>query len=251
MLGIDDLPAVKAIFERNRTIFVNTINKLVSDISADNKRVIQECKDELAKARKEIKDYVDKLGPSLKSIGRKAAGEMNAKLNDLDQLVAKKEQELQDQLKDKQQAAIKAIDEKIEKMKEAMAGALAKLGKLLLLAAKKFFTWALEKFGFSLSDIESIINKGAAVLKAIFTKPIQFVKNLVKAAIEGFKNFGKNFLTHLKNAVFEWLTGSLQGLILPAKLGFERYIERRFPDAWHHLPEYPGAPCEIDSRSRR
>jgi hypothetical protein len=40
-------------------------------------------------------------------------------------------------------AVIKAIDEKIEKMKEAMAGTLSKLGKLLLLAAKKFFTWPL------------------------------------------------------------------------------------------------------------
>jgi Skp family chaperone for outer membrane proteins len=216
LLGMDDLPAVKAIFERNRTIFVNTINQLVENISADNKRVIQECKDELARAKKDIKDYVDKLGPDLKNIGKQAAEEMNGKLNELDRTVAKKEQELQDSLKDKQQAAIKAIDEKIEKMKEAMSGALAKLGKLLLWAAKKFFTWALEKFGFSLSEIENIINKGAAVLKAIFTKPIQFVKNLVKAASEGFKNFGKNFLKHLQDAVFEWLTGSLTGLILPS-----------------------------------
>lgn len=216
LLGMDDLPEVKAIFDRNRTAFVRTINKLVEEITADNKRVIQECKDELANARKTIQEYVDKLGPDLKAIGKQAASEMGAKLDEMDRFVANKEQELQDQLKDKQQAAIKAIDEKIEKMKEAMSGALAKLGKLLLLAAKKFFTWALEKFGFSLSDIESIINKGAAVLKAIFTKPIPFVKNLMNAAITGFKNFGKNFLKHLKDALFEWLTGSLEGLVLPS-----------------------------------
>ena len=171
LLGMDDLPEVKEIFDRNRAAFVSTINKLVEDITADNKRVIQECKDELANAKNEIKDYVDKLGPDLKDIGKKAAEEMNGKLDELDEFVAKKEEELQNKLKDKQQAAIKAIDEKIEKMKEAMSGALAKLGKLLLWAAKKFFTWALEKFGFSLSDIEGIINKGVAVLKAIFTKP--------------------------------------------------------------------------------
>jgi DNA-binding transcriptional MerR regulator len=212
---MDDLPEVKAIFDRNRATFVSTINKLVNDISADNKRVIQECKDELANARQTIKEYVDKLGPDLKDIGRKAAEEMDAKLDELDKFVAKKEQELQDKLKDKQQAAIKAIDEKIEKMKEAISGALSKLGKLLLLAAKKFFTWALEKVGFSLADIESIINKGAAVLKAIFTKPIQFVKNLIKAAVTGFKNFRDNFITHLKDAVFEWLSGALEGVKLP------------------------------------
>ena len=53
------------------------------------------------------------------------------------------------------------------------------------------------------------------MLKAIFTKPIKFVKNLMNAAITGFKNFGKNFLKHLKDALFEWLTGSLEGLKLP------------------------------------
>ena len=54
------------------------------------------------------------------------------------------------------------------------------------------------------------------MLKAIFTKPIQFVKNLINAASTGFKNFGKNFLTHLKDAIFDWLTGSLEGIQLPS-----------------------------------
>lgn len=213
--GIDDLPEVKAIFERNKAKFVATIDKLVADISADNKRVVQECKDELQNARTQIKVFVDKLEPGLRDIGKKTAEEMNSKLNELDKFVAKKEEELQEKLKDKQTAAIKAIDEKIEKMKEAMAGALAKLGAFLLWAAKKFFTWALEKFGFSLSEIEGIINKGVAVLKAIFTQPIKFVKNLMRAAITGFENFGKNFLKHLQDALFEWLTGSLEGIKLP------------------------------------
>jgi len=213
--GMDDLPEVEAIFSRNRSAFVKKVDALVENISKDNKRVIQDCKDELLRARAEIKTFVESLKPGLQDIGKKAAEEMNSKLDAMDEFIAKKEEDLQNQLKDKQTAAIKAIDEKIEKMKEAMAGALAKLGKLLLWAAKKFFTWALEKFGFSLSDIESIINKGAAVLKAIFTGPIKFVKNLIKAASTGFENFGKNFLKHLKNAVFEWLTGSLDNLKLP------------------------------------
>jgi hypothetical protein len=224
LLGMEDLPRVKAIFENNRTIFVNTVNALVDTITQDNKKVIQECKDELTAARTEIKAFVDKLGPELKDAGNKAQEEMNSQLDELDKTINKKEEELQNKLQDKQKAAIKAIDEKIEKMKEEMSGALSKLGKLLLLAAKKFFSWALEKFGFSLAEIDSIINKGAAVLKAIFTQPIQFVKNLMNAAITGFKNFGKNFLKHLKDALFEWLTGSLEGLTLPAVWDFKGII---------------------------
>lgn len=215
LLGMDELPGVKAIFDRNRARFVRAVDQLVADISSENQRVIAECKATLAQARQDIQTYVDGLGPSLKEIATKTAGEVGSQLDEMDGFIRKKEAELQQKLADKQQAAIKAIDDKIEKMKEAMAGALAKLGKLLLWAAKKFFTWALGKFGYSMSDIESIISRGAAVLKAIFTQPIQFVKNLMRAAILGFQNFGKNFLTHLQDAVFEWLTGSLQGLVLP------------------------------------
>ena len=221
LLGMDELPRVKEIFDTNREAFVQTVNKLVADISADNKRVVQECKDDLAKATTDIKDYVDKLGPELKDIANKTAGEVTGKLDELDGFIRKKEEELQQKLADKQQAAIKAIDDKIAKMKEAMSGALAKLGNLLLWAAKKFFTWALEQFGYSLGEIQGIIDKGAAVLKAIFTKPIQFVKNLIAAAKLGFMNFGKNFLTHLKDAIFDWLTGSMEGVTLPTSWDFK------------------------------
>ncbi|MGL5891510.1 MAG: phage tail protein, partial [Bacteroidia bacterium] len=215
LLGMDELPEVNEIFQRNKGIFVDTVNQLVADISADNQKVIKECKSEIDGAKTEIAKYVKNLGPELKSEGDKAMKEMTEKLNMLDSEVAEKEKELANKLKDKQANAIKAIDQKIEKMKESMSGALSKLGKLLLEAAKKFFTWALQKFGYSLAEIEGIINKGAAVLKAIFTKPLKFVKNLFGAAMQGFESFGKNFLTHLKNALFSWLTGSLTEVKLP------------------------------------
>jgi len=215
LLGMKDLPEVKAIFDRNRAIFVTAINKLISAITTANKNVIAECKSVLSGSKKEIAAYVGKLAPGLRDIGTKAAEEMNGKLNGLDSFIGKKEQELQQKLADKQEAAIKAIDDKIEKMKEAMSGALSKIGNLLLQAAKKFFTWALKQAGYSIGMIEGVLSKGASVLKSIFTQPVQFAKNVIKAAITGFKNFGLNFLKHLKNSLFEWLTGSLEGLVLP------------------------------------
>ncbi len=224
LLGMKDLPEVKAIFDRNRAIFVTAINKLITEITAANKNVISECKNLLANAKKEISIFVGKLGPGLKEIGAKAAEEMNGKLAGLDRFIGQKEQELQQKLAQKQEAAIKAIDDKIEKMKEAMSGALAKIGNLLLQAAKKFFTWALKQAGYSLAVIEGVINKGVSVLKSIFTQPIQFAKNLINAAITGFKNFGKNFLKHLKNSLFEWLTGSLEGLVLPKVWDFKGIV---------------------------
>ena len=46
----------------------------------------------------------------------------------------------------------------------------------------------------------------------------------MNAALTGFRNFGKNFLKHLKDALFEWLTGSLEGLVLPQTWDFPGII---------------------------
>jgi hypothetical protein len=59
------------------------------------------------------------------------------------------------------------------------------------------------------------IKKTGAALKSILRNPLPFVGNLVKAAKAGFQNFASNFLTHLKNGLLDWLTGSLPGIAIP------------------------------------
>jgi hypothetical protein len=68
-------------------------------------------------------------------------------------------------------AKIRAVLVKITGKVENMMVKVAKLGKLLLEAAKKFFTWALQKFGYSLREIEGIINKGAKSSKPSSPSP--------------------------------------------------------------------------------
>ena len=41
------------------------------------------------------------------------------------------------------------------------------------------------------------------------------VRKLSDLETKSMKNFGINFLKHLKNSLFEWLTGTLEGLVLP------------------------------------
>jgi phage-related protein len=217
LMGIDDHPEVKDAFDRARSTFVSSVQILVDTITAENKKVIQECKDELAAAKKEIADFVKKLGPELREAGQTAMNEMNSKLAELDTMVNKKEQELQEKLKEKQEKAIKAIDEKIAKMKEAMSGALSKLGNLLLEAAKKFFRWALRKIGAPVDKIMGILEKGAVVIKEIVTSPIKFIGNLVKGVKGGISGFSDRIKQHLINGLMGWLVGPLAegGVTLP------------------------------------
>ncbi len=218
LLGMEDLPEVEAIFNRNRQIFVDTMQQLVDDITATNKKVIQECKDEIAKTKTDVEKYIKDLGPELQEEARKAQSEMNDKLSALDETINKKEEELNDKLKKKQEDAIKAIDDKIAKMKEEMSGALGKLLKFLLNAMKKFFVWVLGKVGAPTDKIMGIIDKGVTVIKNIVLHPIKFLGNLISGVKTGIGQFATNFPEHLKKGVVDWLTGQLggAGITLPA-----------------------------------
>jgi hypothetical protein len=62
------------------------------------------------------------------------------------------------------------------------------------------------------------IQQTGAALQSILKNPLPFVGNLVKAAKAGFQNFAGHFLTHLKNGLIDWLTGSLTGIYIPKAL---------------------------------
>jgi len=215
LCGIDDFPEVKQAFDRARADFEKKIDTLIASITKTNNEVIAACKKELEDTKTEIAVFVSKLGPQLLDIGRKAQAEVGKKLQALSADIDSRKEKLQQKLADKRKAAMEAIDKKIAAMKEAMSGLLSKIGNFLLWAAKKFFKWALEAAGVSPDEVMGIIDKGIAIIKAIVTKPIVFVKNLIKAASSGFQNFGKNFLKHLKDAIFNWLTGAMEGVTLP------------------------------------
>ena len=221
LLGMDDLPEVENIFESEKSTFIRTIDQLIKQITKENQRVIQECKDLVANAKKEIETYVAGLGPALQKTGQEALTAMKTKLDALDKQINDKEQELQKKLAEKREAAIQAIEEKIEAMKEEMSGLVSKIGNLLLEVALKFFKWALKKAGFDATQLMNIINKGKAVISAIVDDPIGFIMNLVNAVKGGIDNFVKNIKKHLIGGLISWLTGAMADV--PIQL----------PDTWN------------------
>ena len=209
LFGIADFPEIKNAFERARKRYIQNIDKLIAKINEANQKVIVECKQELADAKKQIKEYVDGLGPELKAAGQAAQKEMAKKLEELDGFVNKKQKELTEKLCKAKEQAIKDIDKKIEKMKSEMSGLLAMLGNLLLQALKKFFEWALTAVGKDPKPLLNLLDKGAAVLKALFGDPIGFVKNLIAGVKKGIDQFQANIKKHLISGLVGWLTGAM------------------------------------------
>ncbi len=93
-----------------------------------------------------------------------------------------------------------------------------------------FLTWAVNaalevmKFIFEVlaPGAMPVLRRAAAVLGTIFRDPIGFVGNLVRAGLQGFRQFLTNIRTHLINGLVGWLTGALAGagLTLPTTWDF-------------------------------
>ena len=62
-----------------------------------------------------------------------------------------------------------------------------------------------------------ILRRAASVLRTIFGDPIRFVGHLVRAGIQGFRQFFSNIRNHLVSGLVGWITGALggAGLTLP------------------------------------
>ena len=223
LFGIDDFPEIKNIFETEKQTYIRKIDQLIIEITQYNNEVINGCKEELAKAKQEMQEYVDSLGPELQQIGQQSLTEMTSRLNELDKFIDKKKEELQQKLCDKREEAIKAIDKKIEAMKSEMSGLVGKLANLLIGAAIKFFKWALEKAGMASGQLMNILNKGKAVIKAIVTKPVKFIMNLVKAVKNGISGFVTRIKKYLLEGLVNWLSGSLgnSGIQMPKEFSLK------------------------------
>ncbi len=83
--------------------------------------------------------------------------------------------------------------------------------------AGRFVTWAGAQVMSLLEIIFDVvapavmpyIRRAAGAFRTIVANPIGFVRNLVRAAVQGFRQFATNILAHLRAALIGWLTGAM------------------------------------------
>lgn len=86
-------------------------------------------------------------------------------------------------------------------------------------AIGRFFSWAGAQVLGLLQIIFEVVAPGAmpylrrigGAFQSIIRNPIGFVGNLVRAGLLGFRQFARNFLTHLRTSLIGWLTGTMAG----------------------------------------
>jgi len=97
--------------------------------------------------------------------------------------------------------------------------AFMRVGRVFAGFAGRFFSWAGSQVMQLLQIIFEVVAPGAMVyirraagaFRTIIRNPVGFVRNLVRAGIQGFRQFATNFLTHLRTSLINWLTGTLSG----------------------------------------
>ncbi len=115
-------------------------------------------------------------------------------------------------------------------VKRMLVGLVRDIVRFVTAIAKKLLEFivrgALKLAGALGEKVWGILQRAGEVIGLILEDPLGFAKNLVKAVIGGFKQFGTNIWEHLKKGLLGWLFGSLAsaGIEMPAKLDFKGLI---------------------------
>ncbi len=192
---------VNIFYVKGRELYLKVMDRVLDEVVGIVARELTQAKLEIANGKKEIQDYVAKLPQDLQKIGQEAAGEIQSQFDDLENTVNSKQDSLIDTLAQKYQENLKAVDERIKKMKEDNKGLIAKA-----VGAIKGVIETIRKIKAMFAKVFARI---AEVVGLILQDPIGFFKNLIKGLKDGFNNFVSNIGKHLQAGLIAWLTGTL------------------------------------------
>lgn len=111
----------------------------------------------------------------------------------------------------------------------------SKVGRAFGSFVGSFISWALDQvlsllqiiFEVVAPSVMPYVRKAAGAFRTIVRNPVGFVRNLVRAGVQGFNQFKGRFLTHLRNSLIQWLTGTMSGaaIYIPQSLTLMEIIK--------------------------
>ena len=155
----------------------------------------------IAKGRAQVHDYVTQLPKELQKVGKEAEGKLGQQWEALSGDIDSKQEALVDTIAQKYVASRDALDSRIEELKAANRGLVAKALDAVVGVVKTIL---------KLKDmLLNVLAKAADVIGDIITDPIGFLGNLVDGVKRGLTRFVDNIATHLQEGFFGWLFGAL------------------------------------------
>ncbi|MCU0447689.1 MAG: deaminase [Microscillaceae bacterium] len=110
-----------------------------------------------------------------------------------------------------------------ERIRGIVAAPIQQIAAFARSALQQVLTFVFEGvMGAGGARVLAILRQAGAVFDQIVENPAQFLRNLIHAIRQGFRQFAGNILTHLQTGFVEWLTGTLSsaGIQLPETWDF-------------------------------
>ena len=207
LFGMPD--AVNAFYVEGRDLYVAQMDRVLDDVTTTVETGLTEAKGTIATARQEITTYVNGLEPALRDVGKEAAQEIGDKLDQLEQSVNEKQDQLIDALAQKYNERMKQVDERITAMKAANRG--------LVDALKDAVIGIIQTIIKLKNMLLNVLSRVASAVGLIIKDPIGFLGNLVAGVKLGVQNFSARIAEHMKQGFMDWMFGAVAktGIQLP------------------------------------
>jgi hypothetical protein len=200
---------VNAFYKEGRSLYLKQMDAVINLVANVVAAELGNAKRRIAQGRLEVKQYIDGLPKNLRKLGLEAQEKVQDQFGELDRSVDEKQNGLIDSLAQRYVAARDTVDKRIDEMKAANQGlvnrAMEALGGVIetILKLKEM--------------LAGVLAKAAGVLDKIIKDPMQFLSNLLAAVKQGFNMFVGNITAHLKKGLIGWLMGTLAdaGIELP------------------------------------
>ena len=126
-VSINELPAVKRIYERNRNAYVQNITSLIDAITADADRVIEACRTRIATARTEIEQLVSEQPPRLRQEAEEAQRRVEQQFQQLERQIEQTQQQVRQALESRRERAMQAVDQALAEIQAENASLIDRL----------------------------------------------------------------------------------------------------------------------------
>jgi hypothetical protein len=200
---------VNTFYETGRKRYVAEMEGVIDHIATIVESGLAAAKQRIADGRAEIAAEQAKLPEALEELGAEAAAGIQSEFDALEQTVDDRKDQLVDSLARKYTENLRAVDARIEELKQANRGLVDRAMDAVVGAVQTIL---------ELKDLLlGVLRKAAAAAQHIVTDPIGFLGNLVSGVKQGFSNFLANIGRHLLSGLIEWLTGAMSeaGITLP------------------------------------
>lgn len=194
-----------------RAAYLERVGRAIDQVAALVEGQLAAAKQRVAAGRAELDAYVAGLDEGLKSAGEEARQKVGADFDALDASIDDRRDRLVERLTQQYGESYQRMSETENRLREENKSLWQRVYDATVGVIQKILEFK--------NMLLSVLAEAASVVMLIISDPIQFLKNLIGAVMQGVMNFKDHIVAHLEKGLLDWIFGAVAGagIQLPAK----------------------------------